>query len=54
MLRGNLEGEIVKDFYGNDLLPFKATPRKAIEASPEEIAQNSRARSAKLRIGIRT
>jgi 16S rRNA (cytosine1402-N4)-methyltransferase len=53
MLRGNLEGEIVKDFYGNDLLPFKATPRKAIEASPEEIAQNSRARSAKLRIGIR-
>jgi len=53
LLRGNLEGKVVKDFYGNDLLPFKAVPRKAIEASPEEIAINSRARSAKLRIAVK-
>ncbi len=46
---GNLEGTIEKDFYGNILTPFKLI-EKGREASPEEVAANPRARSAKLRI----
>lgn len=51
---GKVFGELEKDFYGNPLRPFEAITRKPVEASPEEIEQNSRARSAKLRIGQRT
>jgi 16S rRNA (cytosine1402-N4)-methyltransferase len=47
---GKVFGELEKDFYGNPLRPFEAVNRKVIEASEEEIEQNSRARSAKLRI----
>lgn len=50
MKSGNLEGKIEKDFYGNPLSPFKLISRKAIIPDDEEIATNSRARSAKLRI----
>ncbi len=46
---GNLEGTIEKDFYGNILTPFTLI-EKGREASPEEVAANPRARSAKLRI----
>ncbi len=48
--KGKFHGEIEKDFYGNLIRPLEPTNRKAIVASPEEIAQNNRARSAKLRI----
>jgi len=48
--KGNLEGNLVKDFYGNDQLVFKTLTRKPIEATETEISVNSRARSAKLRI----
>ena len=51
--KGKFSGEIEKDFYGNDIKPFKAINRKAITASEEEIAENPRARSAKLRIAER-
>ncbi len=47
---GNLTGEAQKDMYGNLQKPLQAINRKPITASPEEIAQNPRARSAKLRI----
>ena len=47
---GNFEGELQKDFFGNVLSPLKAVNNKVIVASDEEIAQNPRARSAKLRI----
>jgi len=47
---GNLEGEVVKDFYGNVLTPFELIAKKPIVASEEENESNSRARSAKLRI----
>ena len=47
---GNFEGKIQKDFFGNDLVDFKPVVNKAIVPDEEEIAQNSRARSAKLRI----
>ena len=46
---GNLEGMIEKDFYGNNLSPFTLI-EKGREASPEEVARNPRARSAKLRV----
>jgi 16S rRNA (cytosine1402-N4)-methyltransferase len=48
--KGKVYGEVEKDFYGNEIKPFEAVNRKPIEASEEEIAENKRARSAKLRI----
>lgn len=50
MNKGNFEGEDVKDFYGNLLRPLEPVNRKPVTPSDEEIANNSRARSAKLRI----
>jgi 16S rRNA (cytosine1402-N4)-methyltransferase len=47
---GKFSGDVEKDFYGNELKPLEAVSRKPIEASAEENAQNSRARSAKLRV----
>lgn len=47
---GKMFGEVEKDFFGNKIKPFEAVNRKPIEASEEEVEQNSRARSAKLRI----
>jgi 16S rRNA (cytosine1402-N4)-methyltransferase len=46
---GNLDGEIEKDFYGNIQTPFRLI-EKGRSASAEEVAQNPRARSAKLRV----
>ena len=47
---GNFKGEIKKDFLGQHLVDFKNISRKAIIPDEEEIKENSRARSAKLRI----
>ncbi len=47
---GKFEGEIEKDFFGNQITPFKQITRKPIVPSDLENEQNSRARSAKLRI----
>jgi 16S rRNA (cytosine1402-N4)-methyltransferase len=47
---GNAEGKLHKDFYGNPLTPFKLITKKALIPTPQEIEQNPRARSAKLRI----
>ena len=49
--KGKFEGELEKDFYGNPQRIFKAVNRKPISASESELGANSRARSAKLRIG---
>jgi 16S rRNA (cytosine1402-N4)-methyltransferase len=48
--KGNFEGTDEKDFYGNVIRPLEPINRKPIVADEEEIARNSRARSAKLRI----
>jgi 16S rRNA (cytosine1402-N4)-methyltransferase len=50
---GKVFGELEKDFYGNPIRPFEAVNRKVIEASEQEVENNSRARSAKLRIAER-
>jgi len=53
MLKGKFRGEVEKDFFGNEIKPFKVIAKKVIVASPEEIENNNRARSAKLRIAER-
>lgn len=50
MKTGNFEGKVEKDFYGNLITPFKIITRKIITPGGEELEQNTRARSAKLRI----
>lgn len=50
---GNPEGEVIKDFYGNIDRPFKLITKKAMLPSEKEQKENSRSRSAKLRIGER-
>lgn len=50
MAKGKFQGEVEKDFYGNLLRPLEPVLRKALQADPEEVSQNNRARSAKLRI----
>ena len=50
MRSGRLDGEVEKDFYGNPLTPFKLITRKAVQPEDEEINDNPRARSAKLRV----
>ena len=47
---GNFDGNIEKDFYGNPIVPFKVISRKVIVPDDDEINENNRARSAKLRI----
>ena len=50
---GKVFGELEKDFYGNPVKPFQAVNRKPIEATEEEVKENNRARSAKLRVAER-
>ena len=47
---GNFGGKLEKDFYGNIIAPLQPVNNKVIVATDEEIAENPRARSAKLRI----
>lgn len=49
--KGNFKGTDEKDFYGNPIRILDPISRKPIIPSPDEIEKNSRARSAKLRIG---
>jgi 16S rRNA (cytosine1402-N4)-methyltransferase len=51
--KGKVFGEVDKDFFGNEIKPFEALNRKPIEASDEEIEENNRARSAKLRVAVK-
>jgi 16S rRNA (cytosine1402-N4)-methyltransferase len=51
--KGKFQGEVEKDFYGNLIRPFEPLTRKALVAGSDEIQNNNRARSAKLRIAKR-
>lgn len=50
MQKGKFKGEVEKDFFGNEIKPLKVINRKAIVATAQEVAENNRARSAKLRV----
>ena len=50
---GNVDGQMNADVYGRVQAPLEAVNRKPILPSEEEIAGNTRARSAKLRIAQR-
>ena len=50
---GNVEGKEEKDMFGRVATPLEAVNRKPILPSESEIAGNTRARSAKLRIAER-
>ncbi len=47
---GNVEGRVEKDFFGNMLSPFRAVNSKVIVPCRQEVEDNPRSRSAKLRI----
>jgi 16S rRNA (cytosine1402-N4)-methyltransferase len=51
---GKFEGDADRDLYGNRIVPFKAINKKPIEPALQEIQNNSRARSAKLRVAEKT
>ena len=50
---GNVEGNEVKDIYGQVQAPLEAVSRKPVLPCEEEIAANTRARSAKLRVAVK-
>ncbi|MBN1107207.1 MAG: 16S rRNA (cytosine(1402)-N(4))-methyltransferase RsmH [Bacteroidales bacterium] len=50
MRAGNFEGVAGKDFYGRSETPFRVINNRIITPGPDEIARNSRSRSARLRI----
>jgi len=50
---GNFDGDRQTDMYGNVERPFDPEPNKAIVPDDLEINANNRARSAKMRIGVK-
>lgn len=50
---GKFEGDPEKDFFGNMALPLKKVGKLMVPGK-QEIAQNNRARSAKLRIAVKS
>ncbi|WP_439881947.1 16S rRNA (cytosine(1402)-N(4))-methyltransferase RsmH [Pontibacter sp. MBLB2868] len=48
--KGKFFGEVEKDLFGNEIKPLDAVTRKPIVPSEQELLENSRSRSAKLRI----
>jgi len=47
---GNAEGELAKDFFGKTSAPFLLINKKPVTPGTEELTDNPRSRSAKLRI----
>lgn len=50
MKAGNASGEVAKDFFGNTTNNLKVITRKAITPSDQELNENNRSRSARLRV----
>ena len=47
---GNIYGEIEKNIYGVESVPFRIITKKPVTPAEDEISSNTRARSAKLRV----
>lgn len=54
MKAGNVEGKIEQDFFGRITSPFRLVNNKIITPCDEELQNNPRSRSAKLRIAEKT
>ena len=54
MKAGNVEGRIEQDFFGRITSPFRLVNNKVITPCDEELQNNPRSRSAKLRIAEKT
>ncbi len=50
MKTGRPDGEIIEDMMGRKSFPYKLVTKKPITPEPEELRQNPRSRSAKLRV----
>jgi 16S rRNA (cytosine1402-N4)-methyltransferase len=50
MGKGKFFGEVEKDFFGNEIKPFAPVYRKPLTPSAQELQENNRSRSAKLRV----
>ena len=50
---GQFENEAIKNQYGQESPPFSPMYSKPVQATAEEIGENKRAKSAKMRVGIR-
>ncbi|MEF2642870.1 MAG: 16S rRNA (cytosine(1402)-N(4))-methyltransferase, partial [Paramuribaculum sp.] len=53
MRSGNFTGEAERDFYGRVLTPLKPLTNKPIVPSEQEISDNPRSRSAKMRVAVK-
>lgn len=53
MKTGNADGNLEKDFFGNQLTPYKMITHKPVVPDDDEVQHNNRSRSAKLRIAER-
>ena len=51
---GRADGREEKDLYGRTAAPLRAVNRKPVTPREDEITQNTRARSAKLRVAEKT
>jgi len=51
--KGKFFGEVEKDLFGNERKPLDAVTRKPIVPSEQELLDNSRSRSAKLRVAVK-
>ena len=54
MRAGNAEGRMEQDFFGRTQSPFHLINNKVIVPLDEEVAENPRSRSAKLRIAVKS
>ncbi len=53
MMKGKFSGQVEKDFFGNEIKPLSVLTKKSVVASDDEVQQNNRARSARLRIAVK-
>jgi 16S rRNA (cytosine1402-N4)-methyltransferase len=51
--KGKFFGEVEKDFFGHEIKPLDSVTRKPIVPGAQELQENNRSRSAKLRVAVK-